>query len=235
MLQVWDWLIHKGVKVASADCDWHNASLTRFLPETLFVDLSQSDCAEQLVACFDTSDVVLLDAPGIQHPRYWEWMSDSGLFELLERRETGITIVLTIEEDKDTVFQASQAVEAIGASAEWLVVQNLKTSETTSIYEDSATRQHLIKSGAQHMGLDRLPWTALARMQQMSLTVNGLLELENTPPLERERVRNYQTRTFTEFERVSKLLLPETATRYQPKQLITRREVVRPRIAPKEV
>lgn len=235
LLQIWDWLVSKGVKSSTVDCDWHNASLTRFLPESIFLDLAQPDCPDQLFGCFEQADVILLDSPGIQHPRYWEWMMDSGLSERLERGGVGITIVLTVEEDKDTVFQASQAVEAIGSGADWLVVQNLKTSETTSIYEDSATRQQLIKVGAQHVVLDRLPWTALARMQQMSLTVSGLLDLENTPPLEKERVRNYQNRTFSEFEKASKLLLPETATKFRQAPKITRREVVRPRIAPKEV
>lgn len=235
MLQVWDWLRHKMAKVSTADCDWHNASLTRFLPHSTFIDLSDPASTEQVVQCFEVSDVVLLDAPGIQHPRYWEWMFDSGLCEQVARLGIGITVSLTIEEDKDTVFQASQVLEAVGSSADYLVVQNLKTSETTSIYDESATRQSLLAAGAQHMVLDRLPWTALARMQQMSLTVSGLLELENTPPLERERVRNYQSRTFAEFERVSKLLLPETATKYRPQSRSTRREVVRPRIAPKEV
>lgn len=235
LLQVWDWLASKGCKTATVDCDWHNASLTRFLPDSVFLDLAQMDCADQLLGCFESSDVILLDSPGIQHPRYWEWMVDSGLSEKLERHGVGITMVLTVEEDKDTVFQASQAVEAIGTTAQWLVVQNLKTSETTSIYEDSATRQQLIKAGAHHVVLDRLPWTALARMQQMSLTVSGLLDLENTPPLEKERVRNYQSRTFAEFEKVSKLLLPETATKFRQQPKIARREVIRPRIAPKEV
>lgn len=235
ILQIWDWLMHKGIKVATADCDWHNASLTRFVPDSLFLDLTQGDCVDSLTSAFDSADVLLLDSPGIQHPRYWEWMADSGLSDHLERMDAGITVALTIEEDKDTVFQASQAVEAIGTSADWLVVQNLKTSETTSIYEDSSTRQQLIKSGAQHMVLDRLPWTALARMQQMSLTVNALLDLENTPPLERERIRNYQMRTFAEFEKVAKLLLPETATRFRAQTKVSPREVVRPRIAPKEV
>lgn len=235
MLQVWDWLQHKMAKVATADCDWHNASLTRFLAHSIFVDLNQSPSSELVMKCFEVSDVVLLDAPGIQHPRYWEWMFDSGLCDQMGRRGVGITVALTIEEDKDTVFQASQVLEAMGTSAEYLVVQNLKTSETTSIYDDSATRRNLLNAGAQHMVLDRLPWTALARMQQMSLTVSGLLELENTPPLERERVRNYQSRTFAEFEKVSKLLLPETATKYRPQTRNPHREVVRPRIAPKEV
>lgn len=232
MLLLYDWMHHKGIKAVTVDCDWHNATLTRFVPETTFLNLSQMDAADQLFECLESADIVLLDSPGSQLPRYWEWMVDSGL---MERRDLGITILLTIEEDKDTVFQAAQCCEAIGEAADWLVVQNLKTSETTSIYEESVTRQQLIKAGAQHMGVDRLPWTALARMQQMSLTVGGLLELENTPPLERERLRNYQTRTFADFERVAKLLLPEMATKFRSKPALPRREIVRPRIAPKEV
>jgi hypothetical protein len=235
LLQIVDWLNSKGVKAQTVDCDWHNASLTRFLPDSIFLDLAQPDASEQLMEAFQVGEVILLDSPGIQHPRYWEWMADSGLFDQLAQYGIGITILLTVEEDKDTVFQAAQASEAIGENADWLVVQNLKTSETTSIYEESATRQKLSKAGAQHMILDRLPWTALARMQQMSLTVGGLLELENIPPLERERLRNYQSRTFAEFERISRLLLPETATKFRAKTAIARREVVRPRIAPKEV
>jgi hypothetical protein len=235
LLQVWDWLANKNAKVASADCDWHNASLTRFLPQSVFLNLADPDGPEMLFDLFREADVVLLDSPGTQHPRFWEWMADSGFTSLWEQHGIGVTVALIIEEDKDTVFQASLAVDALGGSANWLVVQNLKTSETTSIYDESTTRQKLLQQGAEHIVLDRLPWVAMARMQRMSLTVTGLLQLENTPPLEKERVRNYQTRMFQEFDKVSKFLLPQKSSRVAPPNRISRREVIRPRIAPSEV
>jgi len=235
MLLLWDWLQAMKVRVATADCDWHSASLTRFLPDSFFFDLAQPDSVDQLLGAFEENDVVLLDGPGIQHPRYWEWMFDSGLFQMMETNGYGITVALTIEEDKDTVFQAAQAAEAIGASAAWLVVQNLKTSESTTIYEKSATRLQLLKMGAQHIVLDRLPWSTLAKLQQMSRTVGALIQDPSVSMMEKQRLKNYQTRVFKEFQATSKLLLPEMATSYRHRSSAERSDMVRPKIAPAEV
>jgi len=235
LLLLWDWFVTKKISVAAADCDWHSASLSRFLENAFFFDLSRPDAVDQMVELFARNDVVILDGPGIQHPRYWEWMRQSGVYDLVERIDAGITVALTIEEDKDTVFQAAQAAEAVGAGADWIVIQNLKTSEATSIYENSSTRLHLLKMGAQHLVLERLPWASLARMQRTSQTISALIDDPEVPILEKQRLKGYRTKTFKEFDLASKLLLPELATRYQSIGGQAGGDSVRPRIAPAEV
>lgn len=236
LLQLWDWFAARRTRVAALDCDWHNATLTRFVPESVFLELAQSDAAETMREVMASSDVILMDGPGAQYPHFWEWMTDCGLFDPGGgHNNVSVTVVLTIEEDKDTVFQAAQVSEAMGSSVQWLVVQNLKTSQSTSIYEASATREQLLKLGAEHIVLDRLPWTALGRMQKSSVTLSGLLEVDTITPLERERLKSYQQRLFQELDRVEKILLPEPGGGYQTNKGLISRGRLHPRIAPEEV
>ncbi|MFZ4779830.1 MAG: hypothetical protein ACOYM3_31105, partial [Terrimicrobiaceae bacterium] len=141
-----------------------------------------------------------------------------------------------VEEDKDTVFQAGELCRRLGASVDWLVVRSLKTSPATEIYDNSKTRQELLRLGAGEITIARLPWNLLSIMQRTSKSLSGLMQDKSLSLLERHRLRSYQERLFEQFAAMEAVLLP----RVNPHagagtHAGAGKGSVRPRIAPEEV
>lgn len=150
--------------------------------------------------------------------------------------EVGVTFVCLVEEDKDTVFQASELCRRLGASVDWLVVRNLKTSPVTEIYDKSKTRQELLRLGAGEITIPRLPWNLLSSMQRTSKSLSGLMQDKTLSLMERHRMRSYQERLFEQFAAMESVLLPRVnAHGPGSKSNSTGKGSPRPRIAPEEV
>jgi hypothetical protein len=120
-------------------------------------------------------------------------------------------LVVIIEEDKETVFQAGQAAKRVGNNADWLVVRNLKTSPVTEIYDGSNARKELLALGAREITIERLPWNLNSMLQKSSKSINGLIRDESVFFLERQRLRSYQQRMFEEFAGARDVLLPDSS------------------------
>jgi len=119
---------------------------------------------------------------------------------------------------------------------DWLIVRSLKTSPATEIYDNSKTRQELLRLGAGEITIARLPWNLLSIMQRTSKSLSGLLQDKSLSLLERHRLRSYQERLFEQFAAMESVLLP----RVNPHagtgaQAGAGKGSARPRIAPEEV
>jgi len=141
-----------------------------------------------------------------------------------------------VEEDKDTIFQAGELCRRFGANVEWLVVRTLKTGPATEIYDNSKTRQELLRLGAGEITIARLPWNLLSIMQRTSKSLSGMMQDKSLSLLERHRLRSYQERLFEQFAAMEPVLLP----RLNPRAGAAGRHgndkgAIRPRIAPEEV
>lgn len=232
-----DWYVELDQSFVFFDSDTCNGTLTRFFSETQFLDLTNPEEGVQKIC--DTvanSEVVAWDAVG-SLPRYLpEWIDQSILGQLGEGESIRPTVILMIEEDKDTVFQAGETARILGDRVDWLVVKNLKTCSTTEIYDNSKARQELQRLGAVEITMERVPWSLLATIQRTSRTLSSLVLDESLPFLERQRLRTFQRRFFEQLETARHLLLPNRIT-----QTIEAAPEVRPhsqsrlRVAPEEV
>ena len=75
--------------------------------------------------------MVAWDALGSGQQYLPDWLDQSLLAEDGKPLNFRPTIILMIEEDKDTVFQAGETARRLGDRVDWLVVKNLKTCSTT--------------------------------------------------------------------------------------------------------
>ena len=107
---------------------------------------------------------------------------------------TNITMIIMIEEDKDTVFQAGEIVRRLGDRVDWLVVKNHKTCSTSEIYDNSKARQELQKLGAVEITMERVPWSLLATIQKTSRSLSSLVLDESLP------AGNFRKLTRTEVD-----------------------------------
>ncbi len=203
-----EWLKSIDVPFVAFDPDWCNSSLTRFFNEAEFIDISESVQLDNVIRAFERTDLVLTDGVGSLQTKFVDWLEETRVFELREELSLDITMLVIIEEDKETVFQAGQAVQRVGDRANWLVVRNLKTSPVTEIYDNSHARKSLLELGAKEITVERLPWNLNSMIQKASKSIGGLLHDESIFFLERQRMRSYQQRVFEEFNSARDFLLP---------------------------
>jgi hypothetical protein len=227
-----DWLTERNIRFVSCDTDWSSGTLTRFQPGSRFVAVQDGDGMAGILHALDEVDLVLVDGSAAVIPDLLTWM------ESLDRvgGDIAITLVCTIEEDKDTVFQAGELRRRFGTKVDWLVVRTLKTGPATEIYDNSKTRQELLRQGAGEITIPRLPWNLLSIMQRTSQSLSGMLQDKGLSLLERHRLRSYQERLFEQLSAVEPVLLPRV--RPQLSSVANQSGVrgsARPRIAPEEV
>lgn len=236
LINLADWLAEKNVRSLSFDTDWASGTLTRFQPESRFVTASEGDGLQEILVALDEVDLVLVDGSAAAIPEILEWVEASHLSGDGGGNGIGVTLAVMLEEDKDTVFQAGELCRRFGANVDWLAVRMLKTGPATEIYDNSKTRQELLRLGAGEMTVARLPWNLLSIMQRTSKSLSGLMQDKSLSLLERHRLRSYQERLFEQFTAMESIILPRLNPRLgaggnQPGGSGS----IRPRIAPEEV
>jgi len=210
-LNLCEWLRSQKLPFIAFDPDWCNSTLTRFFPEAEFIDISEAVHLDNVIRAFERTDLVLTDGVGSLQSKFIDWLEETRVFDLREELSLDITMLVIIEEDKETVFQAGQAAQRIGHRADWLVVRNLKTSPVTEIYDNSNARKTLLELGAKEITIERLPWNLNSMIQKSSKSIGGLIEDESIFFLERQRMRSYQQRLFDELASAREFLLPGSA------------------------
>ncbi len=243
-LNLCEWLRSQKVPFVAFDPDWCNSTLTRFYPEAEFIDISEAVHLDNVIRAFERTDLVLTDGVGSMQTKFIDWLEETRVFDMREELSLDITMVVIIEEDKETVFQAGQAVQRVGDRANWLVIRNLKTSPVTEIYDNSNARKSLLELGAREITVERLPWNLNSMIQKTSKSIGALVEDERIFFLERQRMRSYQQRLFDEFALGREFLLPGSILsipeplpklEQAPAPAAAAIAVSRPRVPPEEV
>jgi len=238
-----DWYREKDIPFIAIDSDWCNGSLTRFVPESLFLDVAGGNTLEEINAALGECPVGLMDGLGPLHGYLFDWLQDNNFFQGFQE-PVQLTYVLIVEEDKDSVFQAAEAVAALGDTGQWLVVRNLKTCPTTEIYNSSDARQELLRHGAVEIQMDRVPWNLLLHIQRSGKTIGSLVDDTSLAFLERQRMRSYLAKFYEQVDTAQHLLLPAHLVRHAvpaapppppPPPEGTRPPSARPRVAPDRV
>lgn len=233
-----EWLESMQVPFVAFDPDWCNSSLTRFYDKAEFLDISESIQLDNVIRALDRTDLILVDGVGSLQTKFLDWLEETRVFDLREQLSLDITLLVIIEEDKETVFQAGQAVKRIGSRANWLVVRNLKTSPVTEIYDNSNARKELLAVGAKEITFERLPWNLASLSQKTSRSIGKLAEDESVFFLERQRMRSHQQKLFDEFQKARQILLPGSilgAPQHHEKREAPAPEPARVRIPPEDV
>jgi len=236
LISLADWLAGKNLRALAFDTDWSSGTLTRFQPDSRFLTAADDEGFREILSGLDDADLILVDGSPASIPMLVDWIGNNGLAGDRSLGEIGVTFVCMVEEDKDTVFQAGELCRRLGANVDWLVVRSLKTSPATEIYDNSKTRQELLRLGAGEITIARLPWNLLSIMQRTSKSLSGLMQDQSLSLLERHRLRSYQERIFEQFAAMESVLLPRVILHAGPGEHPgSGKGSVRPRIAPQEV
>jgi len=203
-----EWLGETRHSFIAFDPDFNNSTLTRFYPEAHFLNIGHSEDLDLIVEALDATDIVLVDGVGAQQRIFMDWMEETDLLKVKSSLGLSVTLVLIVEEDKDTVFQAGEVARRVGTQAEWLVVKNYKQTHSLRIYEGSRARQDLLGYGAKEVDLLKLPEHLATTLQLNSWTIPQALESGTMNLLDRQRLVAYKRHLTRQLQDVQHLLLP---------------------------
>lgn len=203
-----EWLEKQKANFVAFDPDFSNSTLTRFYPEAQFLDIRHSENLDRIILPFEDQDLVLVDGVGAQQKIFLDWIEDTDLLQAKGPLGLSITLVLIVEEDKDTVHQAGEAVRRIGNQVDWLVVKNQKLSARNHIYENSEARKQLLRFGAREIVMKKLNDPLSLSLQLQSLTIARALASQACHLLDRQRLLTYSRNLSREFDNVRDILLP---------------------------
>ncbi len=201
------WLQLRGHVVMAFDPDYQNSTLTRFVPQAQFLDIRHSENLDRVIEVMNDHPLVVVDGVGSQQRIFLDWLEETNLLQLRHGMGLELTLVLIVEEDKDTVHQAGEAVARIGRNADWLVVRNQKTMPTSRIYDQSKARKELAACGAHEMTMPKLTDHLVLHLQQTSQTMERALESNQLFLIDRQRIVNYRRLIFSQFDACKEILL----------------------------
>jgi hypothetical protein len=201
------WLQARQRAFLAFDPDYHNSTLTRFVPESQFLDIRHSENLDRIIEVMEDHPLVLVDGVGSQQRIFLDWLEETNLLKLRHTMNLELTLVLIVEEDKDTVHQAGEAVSRIGNQVDWLVVRNHKSMPSTRIYDQSKARKELLGCGAKEMTLPKLGDHLVFHLQQQSLTIQRALEDGRLFLIDRQRLVDYRKSIFSQFDANQTILL----------------------------
>lgn len=202
------WLQFREKTFLAFDPDYQNSTLTRFVPESQFLDIRHSENLDRIIEVMQEHPLVLVDGVGSQQRIFLDWLEETNLLKLRHAMRLELTLVLIVEEDKDTVHQAGEAVSRIGNQVDWLVVKNHKTMSSSRIYDQSKARKELLGCGAQEIVLPKLNPELVFFLQQQSMTIDRALDSHRLFIIDRQRLVDYRKSIFRQFDDNSRILVP---------------------------
>ena len=203
-----EWLPEVHRSFIAFDPDFNNSTLTRFYPEAQFLNIGHSENLDLIVEALDSTDVVLVDGVGAQQRVFLDWMEETDLLKVKASLGLSVTLVLILEEDKDTVFQAGEVARRVGSQAEWLVVKNYKQSQSLRIYQNSRAREDLLRIGAREIDLQKLSEHLTTILQLNSWTIPQALASNTLNLLDRQRLVEYSRELNRQLFDIQSILLP---------------------------
>jgi hypothetical protein len=201
------WLHAKTLPFLAFDPDYHNSTLTRFVPEAQFLDIRHTENLDRIIEVMQDHPLVLVDGVGSQQRVFLDWLDETNLLKLRHAMNLELTLVLIVEEDKDTVHQAGEAVSRVGNQVDWLVVKNYKTMSTTRIYDQSKARKELLGCGAKEISMPKLIDHLVVYLQQNSMTIDRALDSHRLFLIDRQRLVDYRKSIFSQFDANQSILL----------------------------
>jgi len=203
-----EWMREIRQAFVAFDPDFNNSTLTRFYPDAQFLNIGHSENLDLIVEALDTTDVVLVDGVGAQQRIFMDWMEETDLLKVKASLGLSITLVLIIEEDKDTVFQAGDVARRVGTQAEWLVVKNYKQTHSLRIYQNSRAREDLLRCGVKEIELPKMAEHLTTTLQMNSWTIPQAMASNVLNLLDRQRLVEYTRHLYRQFQSVQSILLP---------------------------
>lgn len=204
------WLITQGIRTVAFDGDHENSTLSRFLPESRFIDMREQTAIDAILSPImaEEAEVVLLDSRAATSDEMTQWLKQMGVAAIKADWHTSITIVAMVTSSRDTLEQLRWWKEALGAEVQWLIVRNL-FGEQVDEYDASKLRAELTGSlGGKEIALPKIPDHLMQILERNSLTLHAAIKAKATTWTNSRRFQDIEKGLFDQFATIQGVLIP---------------------------
>jgi CobQ/CobB/MinD/ParA nucleotide binding domain len=197
-----------GIEHRAIDSDHENSTLKRFHPEAEFINLEHRREIDRVFTAAETSDLLVIDCRAASTDLFIDFFDEVGLSDVLRSFDARLTVVCPVNHEADSVEQLRTLSEALYDRCGWVVVKNEAHSESFKIYDGSKTRRQIVDAlHAREITMPRLYDWLVTALNEHNATATAALQNPAFNLLDRQRLKNWQTRFYRQIYRAADLLL----------------------------
>ena len=146
-----------------------------------------------------------------------DFFDEVNFVEVLRSLDARLTVICPVNHEADSVEQLRILSDALHDRCAWVVVKNEAHSDVFKIYDRSKTRRHVVDaSHAREITMPRMYDWLVTALNEHNTPVTVALTHLGFNLLDRQRLKNWQTRFYRQLYRAADLLLsdPHAAERF---------------------
>lgn len=201
------------IEHCSIDTDNENSTLKRFHPDAEFINIENVQEIDLIFASLERSNLVLVDCRAASTDIFLDYFTEVKVFEILEMLGASLTLISPVNHEADSVEQVKIIADTLAGRCRYIVVKNQSHSEHFRIYDKSRTRSRIIDELAgREIVMPKLYDWLVAALNESNLTITAAITHPEFSLVDRQRLKNWQSKFFDQIEQVREFLLPDTAS-----------------------
>lgn len=205
------YLIDHELPFLGFDTDQSHGALLRFYGDFAApVAIDRYESLDRIVeaAVAEPERRILVDLAAQTHPFLMRWMEDSGLLDLADELNIGLTYWHVMDSGQDAVDLLGQLLDRFNGRLPLVLVLNEIRDNRFDLLEASGLRTRAEDLGAQVISIRHLQDTAMQKIDGHSSSFWAAINNSNKVHpslglLERQRVKNWLNRAYQEIDRLS--------------------------------
>jgi cellulose biosynthesis protein BcsQ len=203
------YLKDKNILHVACDCDNENSTLKRFHGEAVeFLELAEPRGLDSMFRAFEKTDLVVVDCRAASTDAFFEYFDLIDLPATLETLSVAMTVIMPVNHEADSLEQLQRITGRLGGICSYVVLRNEVHNDSFALYNRSAVRERLGKSGAKEITMTRLqPWL-VEELSLKNLPITPAIKSGEIYLLDRQRLQTWQRKLYAQIESAAELLLP---------------------------
>ncbi|PTX91856.1 hypothetical protein DB346_23105 [Verrucomicrobia bacterium LW23] len=205
------YFLDRKVQFRAYDLDPVNPNLAQFYPQqTTQLDIDEPGGLDIIRNDLDSHSLLIVDCAARAIGELDAWFIDMALLEQRKELRLSLTIAFVVTPDKSCTIIMRDALDRFGDQATYLVVRNLGKGSNFSIYEGSQLKKTLQAShGGHEISVPALLERTVVLLDSNDVSFGEAANSPMTTSADRSRVAGFLMRTYTQFDNVRSLLLPD--------------------------
>ena len=202
-----------GIVHCAIDSDHENSTLKRFHPQSEFINLEHRREIDRVFTTAETSDLLVVDCRAASTDLFIDFFDEVNFAEVLRSLGARLTVICPVNHEADSVEQLRILSDALHDRCAWVVVKNEAHSDAFKIYDGSKTRRHVVDElHAREITMPRMYDWLVTALNEHNTPVTVALTHPGFNLLDRQRLKNWQTRFYRQLYRAADLLLTDVRT-----------------------
>lgn len=201
------YLKDKAIPHISIDSDNENSTLTRFHPETQFLDLANRRELDGIFGALDKSNLVVIDCRAASTDLFLDYFEEIELPTVLVTLGATCTLAMPVNHELDSVDQVQRLADQLGKTCAYVIIRNAVHSDSFALFESAEVRARLKNElGSREISMPKLQDWLVEALNRENLTVTSAAKHPAFSLLDRQRIQTWQRKLYSEIESAADLL-----------------------------